>query len=611
VGIIAFMDDQTSYSESGDHMGQLVSDFVVERLKAWNVERIFGYPGDSINGLLGALQRAKNMPEFIQVRHEEMSAFMACAHAKFTGNVGVCMATSGPGAIHLLNGLYDAKLDHQPVVAIVGQQKLASIGASYQQEVDLVSLFKDVAHEYIYSASSPAQVRTLIDRAFRVARTERTVACIILPHDIQSMPYEEPPHEHGSVRTGIGFEFPYIVPEIGSLHRAADVLNAGKKVAILVGAGALHATEEVITVADLLGAGVAKALLGKAVVPDDLPFVTGSIGFLGTNPSWELMSECDTLFMIGSTMPYTEFLPKEGQARGVQIDIDGRNLSMRYPMEVNLIGSAVQTLQALIPFLKHKKDRSWQHQIEKSVADWWELLEERAQVKANPLNPQRVFHELSPRLPNNVILTTDSGTSAMWCARHLKMRRGMKVSVSGGLASMGSGVPYAIAAKFAYPDRPVIVMVGDGAMQMNGINELITIAKYWRRWPDPRLIILVLNNHDLNFVSWEQRLMEGDPKFNPSQDLPDFPYAQYAKSIGLKGIRVDNPRSVSAAWDEALNADRPILLEAVTDPATPVLPPHITQKQQQAYLTALRKGDPDAEAILKVSTHDVLENVVP
>jgi len=592
-------------------MNFTVGDFVIERLKAWGIERIYGYPGDGINGLLGAMQRAGNMPEFIQVRHEEMSAFMACAHAKFTGEVGVCMATSGPGAIHLLNGLYDAKLDHQPVVAIVGQQKLTSIGSNYQQEVDLPSLFKDVAHEYVYMASSPTQVRTLLDRAFRIARTERTVTCVILPNDVQDMPYEKPPHEHGSVYTSIGFEFPYIVPDGTSLRRAADVLNAGKKVALLVGAGALHATEEVIEIAELLGAGVAKALLGKAAVPDDLPFVTGSIGFLGTYPSWEMMSDCDTLLMIGSTMPYTEFLPKEGQARGVQIDIDGRNLSIRYPMEVNLIGSASQTLHALIPLLKYKPDRAWQQQLKESISEWWKLLGERAMVEANPLNPQRVFHELSPQLPDNVILTMDSGTSAMWSARHLKIRKGMKMSVSGGLASMGSGVPYAIAAKFAYPDRPVIAMVGDGAMQMSGINELITISKYWRRWADPRLVILVLNNHDLNFVSWEQRLMEGNPKFKPSQDVPDFPYANYAASIGLKGIRVDRPHAVGPAWETALSADRPVLLEMVTDPAVPVLPPHITAKQQEAYLSALRKGDPDAEAILKMSEHDMLQNVRP
>lgn len=593
-------------------MSELVSDFLLKRLSAWGVKRIFGFPGDGINGILGALGRAGDQFEFVQVRHEEMAAFMACAHAKFTGEVGVCLATSGPGAIHLLNGLYDAKKDHQPVVAIVGQQAQSALGGDYQQEVDLTSLFKDVANEYVHMASSPAQVRHLIDRAMRIAKAERTVTCLIFPNNLQEMEaVETPPRTHGTLHSGVGYSAPRAVPEEDDLKRAALVLNEGKKVAMLVGAGALQATDEVIEVAERLGAGVAKALLGRAAVPDDLPYVTGSIGLLGTNPSWELMSGCDTLLMVGSAFPYSEFLPKEGQARGVQIDIDGRMVSMRYPMEVNLVGDSAETLRALMPHLKRKEDRAWQKQIAEEVADWWKILEARAMVSANPINPQRVFWELSPRLPDNCILSCDSGSAANWYARDLKLRRGMMASLSGGLATMGPGVPYAIAAKFAYPERVVIAMVGDGAMQMNGINELITIGKYWKRWSDPRLIVMVLNNRDLNQVTWEQRVMTGDPKYEASQDIPDFPYASYAELLGLRGIKVNEPDAIGGAWDRALSADRPVVLEAVTDPNVPPMPPHIKLEQAEAYMSALLHGDPNAMGIIKASAKQFIKTFVP
>ena len=586
-------------------MSQNVSDFLVRRLSEWGVKRIFGFPGDGINGIMGALNRASDTMDFVQVRHEEMAAFMACAHAKFTGEVGVCLATSGPGAIHLLNGLYDAKLDHQPVVAIVGQQKRAALGGNYQQEVDLISLFKDVAHEYVHMVSTPAQMRHMVDRAMRIAQVERNVCCIIVPNDIQVMDAEKPPREHGTIHSGIGYKAPRIVPRAEDLQRAADALNAGKKVAMLVGAGALNATAEVLEVADLLGAGVAKALLGKAAIPDGLPFVTGSIGLLGTKPSYDMMMDCDTLLMVGSSFPYSEFLPEEGQARGVQIDINGRMISIRYPMEVNLIGDSAETLKLLIPLLRRKEDRSWRERIEKHVAQWWKTMEARAMESANPINPQRMFWELSPRLPDNCILTCDSGSSANWYARDLKIRQGMMASLSGGLATMGPGVPYAIAAKFAHPERVVIAMVGDGAMQMNGLNELITVGKYWQRWSDPRLVVMVLNNRDLNQVTWEQRAMEGDPKFDASQDVPDFPYARYAELIGLHGIRVDQPEQIGDAWDSALSADRPVVLEAYTDPDVPPLPPHITFKQAKAYASAILHGDSDSAGIIKASVKQI------
>ncbi len=580
-------------------MSNTVADYVILRLNAWGVQRVFGYPGDGINGLLGALDRKEDSIKFIQVRHEESAAFMAAGHAKFTGQVGVCMATSGPGAIHLLNGLYDAKLDHQPVVAIVGQHASISLGGNYQQEVDLLSLFKDVAGAFVQMCTAPEQIRHLVDRAMRIAVADRTVTCIIIPNDIQELDYEEPPHEHGTVHSGFGYSASTLIPDRQALEKAATILNEGKKVAMLVGAGAADATEEVIEVAELLGAGVAKALLGKAVVPDDLPFVTGAIGLLGTKPSWDLMNDCDTLLMIGSGFPYSEFLPKEGQVKAVQIDIDGKMLSIRYPMTVNLHGDSKETLKALIPLLQKKEDRKWREHIEKEIRRWWKVLEARAMDKANPINPQRVFWELSNRLPENAILTGDSGSTASWLARDIKIHDGMMFSLSGTLATMCSAVPYAIAAKFAYPDRMVVAMSGDGAMQMLGNNELITIARYWRQWSSPKLLVVVINNRDLNMVSWEQRILGGNPKFEDSQNIPDFPYAQYAKLIGLDGIRVDNPDDIEDALDKALQADKPFVFEAVTDPTVPMLPPHITMKQRKEFLTSLLKGDPEAGRIIK------------
>ena len=593
-------------------MSETVSDFLLRRLREWGVERVYGYPGDGINAIVGAFDRAGNDPEFIQSRHEEMAAFMACGHAKFSGELGVCLATSGPGAIHLLNGLYDAKLDHQPVLAIVGQQALSSLGGSYQQEVDLVSLYKDVAHEFVEMASDPAQIRHLVDRAVRTARDQRTVTCIIIPNDLASQDaVETPPHAHGTIHSSVGYSRPVVVPTAADLEQAAGILNAGERVAMLVGAGAIGAEREVLQAAELLGAGIAKALLGKAAVPDDLPFVTGSIGLLGTEPSWQMMSDCDTLLMVGSSFPYSEFLPEEGAARGVQIDLDARMIGLRYPMESQLVGDSAATLQALMPLLERKTDRSWRERIEEGRRRWDERMEQRAMAEADPINPQRVFHELSKRLPDRAIVTCDSGSAANWYARNIVLRGGMMASLSGNLATMGPGVPYAIAAKFAHPDRPVIALVGDGAFQMNGMNEMLTIAKYHERWSDQRLIVLVLHNDDLNQVTWEQRVMEGDPKFEASQDIPDFPYARYAELIGLRGIRVDNPDRVGAAWDEALAADRPVVLEALTDPEVPPLPPHITFDQAVGFARAVAHGDPSRREMIAQSLRQAARGLVP
>jgi pyruvate dehydrogenase (quinone) len=586
-----------------------VSEFVWQRLHAWGLKRVYGYPGDGVGGLDVALEAAKDKLEYVQVRHEEMAAFMASAHAKFTGEVGLCYATSGPGAIHLLNGLYDAKMDHVPVVALVGQQARSALGASYQQEVDLQNLFQDVT-EYVGLASVPTQIRHLIDRAVRIAHNKRAVTCIILPNDLQELEYKEPPIAHGATHTGMGYAGPAKIPDDSLLKAAAEVLNNGKKVAMLVGAGALEATDEVIAVAECLQAGVAKALLGKAALPDNLPFVTGSIGLLGTKPSWELMKGCDTFLMVGSCFPYSEFLPKPGAARGVQIDIDGSRLSLRYPMEVNVVGDSATTLRRLLPMLNQKAASSWRRGIEKGVDEWWKTLEARAMDKAEPLNPQRVFWELSPRLPDNAIITADSGSVANWYARDLRIRRGMKASLSGGLASLGAGTPYALAGKMAYPDRTVIACMGDGAMQMNGLNVMITISKYWKEWSNPRLIVLVLNNRDLNQVTWEERIQLGVGKTESTQSIPDFPYHKYAELLGLKGIFVDNPDRVGAAWDEALSADRPVIYEAYTDPNVPPLPPHITLKDAKNFVSMI-PSEPELGSVLRNSARELLTSVLP
>jgi pyruvate dehydrogenase (quinone) len=585
-------------------------EFILNRLAEWGIRRIYGYPGDGINGLIGAFHQVGDRLDFVQTRHEEIAAFAATAHAKFTGEVGVCMATSGPGAIHLLNGLYDAKLDHQPVVAIVGQQKRMSLGANYQQEVDLNTLFKDVASEYVMTIMEPTQARHVIDRAIRIACDSRSPTAVIVPDDVQEAEHQEPPRTHGAVYSSLGYSKPLIRPRDADLQRAAEILNSGQKVAILIGQGAAQAADEVVQVAELLGAGVAKALNGRAALPDDLPFVTGAIGLLGTKPSYELMMGCDTLLMIGTSFPYTEWLPEEGSCRAVQIDIDGRLLGMRYaPTECNLVGDSKDTLQALIPMLERKQDRSWRQQLEQEIERWWRLMDERAHLSADPINPQLVFAELSPRLPDGAILTSDSGSATNWWARQLRLRQGMQTALSGTLATMCPAVPYALGAKFAYPERPVIACLGDGAMQMLGLNALIDLAHYQYRWSNRQCIVLVLNNRDLNQVTWEQRVLSGDPKLETSQVLPDFPFAAYAELLGLKGIRVERPDDVGPAWDEALATQGIVVYEAITDPEVPPLPPHIRFEQAKQLAQAL-PGDPARRRIIKQSLKGKVEELI-
>src|ERR1700751_5214034 len=592
-------------------MAPTVADYLLERLRGWDVRHVFAYAGDGINGILAAWGRAENKPQFIQARHEEMAAFEAVGYAKFTGRVGVCAATSGPGGIHLLNGLYDAKLDHVPVVAIVGQTNRSAMGGSYQQEVDLLTLFKDVASEYVQMVTVPEQLPNVLDRAVRTALAERAPTAIIIPADVQELEYSSPNPEFKMVPSSLGTSWPVVVPDNDAILAAAEVLNAGSKVAILAGQGARAARRELEEVAELLGAGVAKPLLGKDVLSDELPYVTGAIGLLGTRPSYEMMMNCDTLLTVGSNFPYTQFRPEFDQARGVQIDIDGKFIGMRYPYEVNLVGDSAATLRALIPHLKRKDARSGREGIEAGVAGWWRSMDAEAEVKADPVNPMLLFRELSARLPADAIVTADSGSSANWYARQLRFRGDVRGSLSGNLAAMGPGVPYGIGAKFGHPDRPVIVFVGDGAMQMNGLAELITVKHYWEQWADPRLIIAVLHNNDLNQVTWEMRAMEGAPKFTESQRLPDVSYEGFARSLGLGGIEVSEPGQLGAAWDQALAADRPFVLDVRTDPDIPPIPPHAPLEQAKDAAMALLKGDPDRSGVLKKGLLTKAREVLP
>ncbi|MER6493430.1 MULTISPECIES: thiamine pyrophosphate-requiring protein [Streptomyces] len=593
-------------------MSTKVSDHILERLREWGVDHVFGYPGDGINGLLAAWGRADNQPRFVQSRHEEMSAFEAVGYAKFSGRIGVCAATSGPGAIHLLNGLYDAKLDHVPVLAIVGQTHRTAMGGSYQQEVDLHTLFKDVASEFVETVTVPEQLPNVLDRAIRTAYARRCPTAIIIPGDVQELDYAPPTHEFKMVPSSLGRSNWTTVPSEESLQQAAEILNSGEKPAILIGQGAAGARAEVERVAEMLGAGVAKALLGKDVLSDELPYVTGSIGLLGTRPSYELMRDCDTLLTIGSSFPYTQFMPEFGKARAVQIDIDPHMIGMRYPYEVNLVGDAKATLQRLIPMLDAERgEREWYETVCDNVKRWRDVMDRRAQQSADPINPEYVARALDPLLPDDVIVTSDSGSTANWYARHLTMRPGMRSSLSGTLATMGPGVPYAIGAKFAHPERPAIALVGDGAMQMNGMAELITAAKYRELWEDPRLIIAVWNNHDLNQVTWEMRAMEGAPSFLPSQQLPDVQYAAFARSLGLTGIRVEKPEDVEAAWRAGLAADGPAVLEFLTDPAVPPIPPHATWEQMEATAAAILKGDADRGSMVKQGFKAKVQEFLP
>ena len=601
-------------------MSATVGEFLIERLHAWGVRRIFGYPGDGINGIVAALnvhqqqhEDAGDAIDFVQVRHEEQAAFMACAHAKFTGELGVCLATSGPGAIHLLNGLYDAKNDHVPVLALTGQTAMTAIGSEYQQEVDLQNLYKDVASEYLVTLMDPAGVRHAIDRAVRGALGERTVTALIFPKDLQeATAVETPPHLMNYTASSIGLSAARMLPQQADLVRAAEILNAGSRVALLVGAGAIGAETIVEEVADRLQAGCAKALLGKAVLPDDLPWVTGTIGLLGTRASSDMMTACDTLLMIGTNYPYAQFLPHEKHARGIQIDTNAARLGVRFPTEVNLQGSARDTLEVLLPLLVQKTGGAWRAQIAQIAERAEETNAARDTIAGiDGINPEKVFVALNAALPDNCIVTCDAGTSTNWAARHLQMRRGMKFSLSGGLATMGSAVPYAIAAKFAFPDRTPVAITGDGAMQMNGMNELITLKRYAERWADPSIVFVVANNRDLNQVTWEMRIESGAPDYPASQHLPDVSMAAFARLLGFEGIRVERAEDLTQAFATAFAARGPIVIEVMTDPNISMLPAHVTREQAMSFGRAMTKHDPEAAAAVVQSVKGVIAGLLP
>ncbi|MEV8508503.1 thiamine pyrophosphate-requiring protein [Actinoplanes sp. NPDC051475] len=573
--------------------GRTVSDLLVERLSAWGVDRVFGYSGDGIDAVMGALRRA-GKPVFVQARHEEAAAFMAVGHAKYAGGAGVCLSTQGPGAVHLLNGLYDAKLDGKPVVAIVGQQASTVLGSAYQQEIDLVRLFGDVCAQFVQAAHAPEQLPMLIDRAFRTALATRSPTCVIMPHDVQTAPAPDPgTHRHGVMMTSPGLRPARVVPHEEDLRAAAEVLTAGERVAIMVGQGAYGAADEIVELADRLGAGITTSLLGKPVLDEGLPFHTGVMGHLGTTASAELMRGCDTLLLVGTNDPWTEFYPAPGQARAVQIDIDGRQLGVRYPVEVPLVGDAGETVRALLDMVPARDDRTWRDRVEGWVRRWDEISQARADAPAEPMNPQHVVRTLTGRVPADARIAVDVGSVVYWYARHLRLPPGVPAHLSSTLASMGCGLPYGLAAKLSAPDSPVLVLTGDGAMQMTGLAELVTVAARWRDWADPRFVICVLNNRDLAEVSWEQRESEGEPRFTTSQQLPDVPYADYAELLGLRGLRVSSAGEMAAAWETALAADRPVVIDAAVDPAVPLLPPGRSFEQVQGMYAGLAAEDGD------------------
>lgn len=574
---------------------RLVADAVVARLQEWGATRIFGYAGDGINTLLGALQRADG-PEFVSTRHEELAAFAACGHAKYSGEVGVCMATQGPGAIHLLAGLYDAKLDRRPVVAIVGQVVSSALGSGYLQEVDLHSLFKDVCAQYVQTVVAPEQALTAVDNAMRTAMATQTPTCLIIPHDVQKaeMP-DETPHAHGVVPSAAISARPQVISPESQIRDAADVLNAGSKVALLVGRGAAGCADQIAEVVEVLGAGVTTSLLGKPLLDETLPWHTGVMGHLGTTASARLMENCDTLLIIGSNDPWTEFYPSPGQARAVQIDVEPRVLGAKYPIEVAVAGDARQSLSGLLSLLQRSDDRGWEQQVRNWTEQWHRLAAERCDQTSEKANPEFVVRELSNYLPANARVALDVGSSVYWYARHLRLPPGVPAHVSGYLASMGCALPYGIAAKLDAPDRPVVALVGDGAMQMSGLPELVTLADRWRNWTDPRFVVLVLHNGDLSEVSWEQREMESNPRFDASQTVPSFPYAQYAELLGLAAVRITESGQAADAWKRAFESDRPFVIEAITDPDTPLLPPFVPESKVDGVYDALdEEGDDEA-----------------
>ncbi|MDV8001072.1 thiamine pyrophosphate-requiring protein [Rhodococcus sp. IEGM 1408] len=554
-----------------------VADLVVERLVAWDVERIYGYAGDGNNPLLGALRRSEVGPRFMRARHEESAAFMAVADAKYSGGVGVVNSTQGPGAAHLLNGLYDAKLDSVPVVALVAQQHTSVLGSDYQQEIDLSSVFADVAGAFMQTVVAAEQMPMVIDRAFRAALTHRTPVVVVLPHDVQNAPAPElggeEGQEHGVVVTAPEWTHGVVTPRDDDVARAARLLDEGERIAILAGRGMAGAQQELMELAERLDAGVTMSLLGKPYVDESRPLVGGTMGHLGTTASARILQNCDTLLIVGSNDPWTEFYPVPGQARAVQIDLDPAKLANRYPVEVGLVGDATLALSALTERVARRDRTAWRADVERWVGQWREISAERANVPARGLNPELVARRLCLQMPHDARLAVDVGSSVYHYVRQMDLPTTVPAHLSSTLASMGCGIPYAIAAKSSAPAKPVVVLAGDGAMQMLGINELITVSEAWRTWEDPTMVVVVLANGDLAEVSWEQRESEQQPRFARSQEVPQFDMAGYAELLGLRGVRVEDSEQLDAALVAAFTADRPTVIEAVTDPDVPLLPP--------------------------------------
>lgn len=581
-----------------------VSDFVIERIRTWGVSRVFGFPGDGIgefDGALGRAERAGDGLDYIRPTHEEVCALMATAHAKFTGEVGVCIATSSPGAFHMLNGLYDAKMDNQPVVAIVGQQGLASLGTFNQQENNLERTLEDVA-VYVQTIVSPQQAQAVVDTAFRTARVRLGPAVIVFPHDVQGMTFTEPKPENWVSRSSAVAPSTEILPPETQIRRAAGIINAGSKVTFIVGHGANGATDEVLEAARLAGAGLITALRGKQVVPSDVGHHSQQLGLLGSLPSVHQMADCDTLVLLGTNYPYGQFLPPTGQARAIQVDLKPEQMGLRYPTELNLWGDVKATLTALIPHLEEKTDVSWQERVAAEMVEWESEMEAQAMLSYDDgVNPRRVYHELNKRLPPRAIVTADAGSTADWYGHHIRLRRGMMGDLSGRLASMLAAMPYATAAKFAFPDRSVICTIGDGAFQMLGMNELITIKKYLQQWENPQFIIMVLHNDDLTQVSWEMRTEDANPVWEASQEVESVDYAGWAELLGFTGIRVKTDDEVAAAWDAAFANRGVTLIDAYTSKNVPPLPPHITVEFAKNTAEALLQGDPSEFAVIRDS----------
>ncbi|MFK3985165.1 thiamine pyrophosphate-dependent enzyme [Micromonospora sp. NPDC050397] len=550
---------------------RLVADLLVERLRAWHVPRVFGASADGVEPIVAALRRAGGEPTFVQARHEETAGFMAAGHAKYTGGVGVCLAAQGPGVVHLLAGLYDARLDGRPMVAIVGQRLDTPLGVAYR-EIELTRLLSDVCGEFVRVAGTAEEVPSLVDRAFRTAVATRSPTCVVVPQALQAAGVPESPRSDGVYSMAPGLPPARVSPHESDLNAAAQLLGAGRRVAILVGQGAYGAADEIVALADRIGAGITTSLLGKPVLDERLPFHTGVMGHVGTTASAQLLGGCDTLLMVGTNGPWTDYYPMPGQAATIQIDIDGRRMATRYPVDVPLIGDAVETLRALLPRVPQRANREWRSLVETSFDRWWTDATERADAPAEPMNPQHVLRELSPRLPWNSAVAVDVGSVTYWYARHVQLPPGVPAHLSGTFGAMGTALPYAIAAKLARPDQPVIALAGDGAMQMNGLSELVTVANRWHDWPDPRFVLLVLNNRDQAGLSLSQR-ESGQVSLPEAQRLPDVPYAGWSRLLGMHGLRVDRPEMVGAAWDEALSADRPTLIEAVVDASVPLSPP--------------------------------------